>query len=185
MSRLLAVAALAGFLAAPAIAQDDSTLKVKEGDKFPDIAVKVVQIEKALPDKKDAKEVKISDLKGKTVVVFFYPKALTKGCTIESCGFRDAAKDYPKDVVIVGASIDDPKLNQEFIDKEKLTYTLLCDTEQSLVKSLGIRNANGMAQRVTFVVDWEGTIKKIYAVQGAHITEHPKAVLEFVKSIQK
>jgi len=79
MTRLSAAAVLAALIAAPAAAQDDSKLKVKEGDKFPDVAVKVVQLEKALPDKKDAKEVKISDLKGKTVVVFFYPKAMTKG----------------------------------------------------------------------------------------------------------
>jgi peroxiredoxin Q/BCP len=79
MTRLFAAAALAALVAGPAAAQDDSKLKVKEGDKFPDVAVKVVQLDKALPDKKDATEVKISDLKGKTVVVFFYPKAMTKG----------------------------------------------------------------------------------------------------------
>ena len=79
MTRLFAAAALATLVAGPAAAQDDSKLKVKEGDKFPDVAVKVVQLDKALPDKKDATEIKISDLKGKTVVVFFYPKAMTKG----------------------------------------------------------------------------------------------------------
>jgi thioredoxin-dependent peroxiredoxin len=183
MIRALFAAAVAGLLAAPAVAQDDK-LKVKEGDKFPDVAVKVVQIEKALPDKKDAKEVKISDLKGKIVVVFFYPKAMTRGCTVESCGFRDAVKDYPKDVVVVGASADDTKLNQEFIDKEKLPYALMCDTDLSLIKALGVKMAkNDMAQRVTFIVDGEGTIRKIYTVQK--IQEHPAEVLAFVKTLEK
>jgi peroxiredoxin Q/BCP len=179
-------AAAAACLALPALAQDDTKLKVKEGDKFPDVTVKVVQLDKALPDKKDAKEVKISDLKGKVVVVFFYPKAMTPGCTVESCGFRDAVKDYPKDVVVVGASADEPKLNQEFIDKEKLPYPLLCDTELGLIKALGVKmGKNNMAQRVTFIVDGEGTIKKIYAVQNPKIKEHPAEVLEFVKTLKK
>ncbi len=186
MVRLLFAALFAGLVAGPAFAQDDSKIKVKEGDKFPDVAVKVVQIEKALPDKKDAKEVKISDLKGKIVVLFFYPKAMTPGCTVESCGFRDAVKDYPKDVVVVGASADEPKLNQEFIDKEKLPYPLLCDTDLSLIKQLGVKmGKNNMAQRVTFVIDGEGTIKKIYPVQNPKIKEHPAEVLAFIKTLQK
>jgi peroxiredoxin Q/BCP len=79
MTRLFAAAVATLVAVGPVAAQDDSKLKVKEGDKFPNVAVKVVQLEKALPDKKDAKEIKISDLKGKTVVVFFYPKAMTRG----------------------------------------------------------------------------------------------------------
>lgn len=184
MVRLFCAAVFAGLVAAPAFAQDDSKIKVKEGDKFPDVAVKVVQLGKALPDRKDNKDVKISDLKGKVVVVFFYPKAMTSGCTVESCGFRDELANFPKNVVIVGASTDAPELNQQFIDKEKLTYPLLCDTELSLVKALGIKSAkNTMAQRVTFVVDGEGTIKKIYPQVG--VKEHPKQVLEYVKTIAK
>jgi thioredoxin-dependent peroxiredoxin len=183
MTRLYAAAVLAALVAGPAVAQDDK-LKVKEGDKFPDVAVKVVQLDKALPDKKDASEVKISDFKGKVVVVFFYPKAMTQGCTVESCGFRDALGDFPKGVAVVGASTDSTDLNKQFIDKEKLTYPLLSDTELSLVKALGIKNAkNTMAQRVTFVVDGEGTIKKIYPQVG--VKEHPKQVLEYVKTIVK
>jgi peroxiredoxin Q/BCP len=73
---LLAAVLLAGF-ALPAVA-DDSKLKVKEGDKFPDVPLSAVQIEKAT-DKKDAKTISIGDLKGKTVVLFFYPKANTGG----------------------------------------------------------------------------------------------------------
>jgi peroxiredoxin Q/BCP len=77
MTARLLVAALAVGFALPALA-DDSKLKVKEGDKFPDVPLSAVQIEKVL-EKKDAKTVSIGDLKGKTVVLFFYPKANTGG----------------------------------------------------------------------------------------------------------
>lgn len=74
---LFAVALAAGVVLSAAA--DDSKLKVKEGDKFPDVPLSAAQIEKAVPDKKDAKTVSIGDLKGKTVVLFFYPKANTGG----------------------------------------------------------------------------------------------------------
>lgn len=76
--RLLALIASA-VIAAGALAQDGTKLAVKEGDKFPDLAVKAVQIDKVLKDKTDAKTLQIADLKGRTVVVFFYPKAMTPG----------------------------------------------------------------------------------------------------------
>ena len=159
--------------AAPAFA-DDSKLKVKVGDAFPDVPVAATQIEKV---KKDAKAVSVADLKGKVVVVFFYPKALTKGCTIESCGFRDLAKDFPADVVVLGASGDDVALNQKFTDEHKLPYPLLCDTELTLIKALGIQSAKGKtAQRVSFLVDRGGKIAKIY--EGVKVGDHPKEVLK-------
>ena len=120
---------------------------------------------------KDAKTVSIADLKGKVVVVFFYPKALTKGCTIESCGFRDTLKseDFPKNVVILGASADDVPLQQKFIEKEKLTYPLLADKDMKLIKELGIVSPKNdkISQRVTFVIDKEGKIVKIYDTVNA------------------
>ena len=92
----MALALLAGLLTTVAYA-DDSKLKVKEGDKFPDVKLAAAQIEKAKPD---AKTISIADFKGKTVVIFFYPKASTKGCTVESCGFRDIAEKFPKGTVV-------------------------------------------------------------------------------------
>src|SRR5262249_32199121 len=78
------------FLAAAVVLADPP----KEGDKAPGFDVPATSIDKVLKDKKDAKHLSLTDLKGKTVVLFFYPKALTRGCTIESCGFRDLAKDF-------------------------------------------------------------------------------------------
>jgi peroxiredoxin Q/BCP len=176
-----AAVAVALVLAGSVSLADDTMLKVKEGDKFPSVPLAAAQIDKI---KKDAKTVSIEDLKGKVVVVFFYPKALTKGCTIESCGFRDMAKDFPENVVLVGASGDDMDLQNKFIAENKLPFPLLCDTKQELIKDLGILgSAKGTTpKRVTFVVDKEGKIAKIYTMVSP--ATHPKEVLDFVKTIK-
>ncbi|QJW94858.1 peroxiredoxin [Frigoriglobus tundricola] len=185
MLRFAAVAALAVSCTlvssrAP-VAADDTMLKVKEGDAFPNVALAAAQIDKV---KKDAKTVSIADFKGKVVVVFFYPAALTKGCTKESCGFTDISKSFPEGVVVLGASADPVAKQQEFIDKEKLSMPLLADTDLKLIKELGILNPKGgkTPQRVTFVVDKDGKIAKIYDKVDAN--KHPKDVLEFVKTLK-
>ncbi len=178
-----AIAAVACVLAVSMASADDTKLNVKEGDKFPDVPLTAAQIDKV---KKDAKTISIADLKGKTVIIFFYPKALTGGCTVESCGFRDLMKDksFPENVVVLGASADDEKLQQKFIDTNSLPMALLCDTELKLIKQLGILGAaNGKTpKRVTFVVDKEGKIAKIY--DKVTPKSHPAEVLEFVKTLK-
>lgn len=181
MPRFAAIAAALGF-ALTAAAQDNSTLKVKAGDAFPKVPLPAAQVEK-LAGKKAGDLVSIADLKGKTVVVFFYPKALTPGCTVESCGFRDLAKDFPADTVLLGASADDMALQQKFIAKEMLPYPLLCDTELTLIQALGIQNAKGKTpQRKTFVIARDGKIAKVY--DKVDPKTHPKEVLEFVKGLK-
>lgn len=178
MSRWLLALVASAFAVGPLMA-DDSKLKVKVGDAFPDEALQATQIEKV---KKDAKTVSIKDLKGKIVVVFFYPKALTPGCTVESCGFRDLATEFPKDVVLLGASADGTELNGKFTEKEMLPYPLLCDTDLKLIKDLGIQSPKGkVAQRLTFVVDKDGKIANIY--EKVTPKDHPKEVLAYVKEL--
>jgi peroxiredoxin Q/BCP len=178
-----AIVAVACLLAVSLASAEDTKLNVKEGDKFPDVPLTAAQIDKV---KKDAKTISIADLKGKTVIIFFYPKALTGGCTVESCGFRDLMKDksFPENVVVLGASADDEKLQQKFIDTNNLPMALLCDTELKLIKQLGILGAaNGKTpKRVTFVVDKEGKIAKIY--DKVTPKSHPAEVLEFVKTLK-
>jgi peroxiredoxin Q/BCP len=176
----LATATVAFMLIAPVLASDES-LNVKVGDKFPDVPLAAAQIDKV---KSGAKTVSIADLKGKTVVVFFYPKALTKGCTVESCGFRDIADKFPKDAVLLGASGDDVALQQKFIDAHKLPMALLADTDLKLIKALGILGKPGgtTPKRITFVVDKEGKIAKIY--EKVDVNKHPKDVLEFVETLK-
>jgi peroxiredoxin Q/BCP len=178
------LAALTAIAVALPVFADDSKLKVKEGDKFPDVPLAAAQIEKALPDKKDAKTVSTADLKGKAFVVFFYPKASTPGCTTESCGFRDIAAKFPKDVVVIGASADKAEAQEKFIKEHTLPFALLCDTELKLIKELGIQNGERPAsQRVTFVVDAEGKIAKIY--DKVTPKDHPAEVLKFVEEMGK
>ena len=178
-ARIMAAALTAGLLAVGAAAQD-SKLKVQEGDKFPDVDLKAAQVEK-IPGKKAGDTVSIADLKGKTAVIFFYPKAMTRGCTIESCGFRDLAAKFPKDTVLIGASADTVDLQQQFIDKEKLPYALLADTDLKLIQALGIQSPRGkVPQRITFVVDKDGKIAKIYT--KVDVNTHPEEVLKFVQS---
>lgn len=179
--RAAAIAAAVAFAGSITLA-DDTMLKVKEGDKFPNVSLGAAQIDKL--KLKDAKTVSIADLKGKTVVIFFYPKALTKGCTIESCGFRDIAKKFPDNVVVIGASGDDMKLQQKFIDENKLPFPLLTDTKLELIKELGILSSpSGMTpKRVTFVIDKEGKIAKIY--EKVTPATHPEEVLKFVETLK-
>src|SRR5262245_17104366 len=181
---LAAVAAVACLLVPGApLGADDTMLKVKEGDKFPDVPLAAAQIEKV---KKDAKTISIADLKGKTVIIFFYPKASTRGCTIESCGFRDLMKekDFPENVVVVGASGDNVKDQQKFIDENKLPMALLADTDLKLIKELGILNGptGKTPKRTTFLVDKDGKIAKIY--DKVDVNTHPKDVLEDAKKLK-
>jgi thioredoxin-dependent peroxiredoxin len=182
-ARFAGVAVGLALAAGVSLAQDNK-IKVKVGDAFPNVALKAAQVDK-IDGKKAGDTVGIADLKGKAVIVFFYPRALTGGCTKESCGFRDLvkSKDFPKDVVVLGASNDDEKLQQKFIDANMLNYPLLCDTEFKLIKELGIANAKATAaQRVTFVIDKDGKVAKIYTVSA--IDAHPKEAVEFAKSLK-
>lgn len=180
MFRLLSAAALVG-LCLSAAAADDTALKVKAGDPFPDVKLPAVQADKVKPG---ADALSVADLKGKTVVVFFYPKALTRGCTVESCGFRDLIADFPKDAVVLGASADDKPLQQKFIDEHKLPYPLLCDTDLKLAKELGVVSPRGpLTQRVTFVVGKDGKVAKVFDGK-IDTAKHPKEVLEFVKGLK-
>ena len=182
MRSLFACAAVA--VAVTSAVADDSTLKVKVGDKFPDVPLGAAQIEKALPGEKEAKTVSIADLKGKSVVVFFYPKASTPGCTTESCGFRDIADKFPKGTVVIGASADVEAAQTKFIKEHKLPFALLTDTDLKLIKELGIESPKGkVPQRVTFLVDRDGKIAKIYTKVTPK--DHPAEVLKDVEELQK
>ena len=134
---------------------------LKEGDKAPDIH---------LAD--DAgNPFKLSDLHGKRVVLYFYPKADTPGCTTESCEFRDEIKSFAKKgVAVLGISPDKPEAQSKFKDKYDLPFTLLADEEKSAAKSYGVwaeKNMYGKKSmgivRSTFVIGQDGTIEKIYS----------------------
>lgn len=128
------------------------------GDKAPDFITK----------DQDGKEVKLSDFTGKKVVLYFYPKDMTSGCTAEACNLRDNYKVLQKQgYEVLGVSRDDEKMHRKFIEKEKLPFRLLADTDLSvhnkygtwIEKSMYGRKYMGTA-RVTFIID-NGTITDI------------------------
>jgi peroxiredoxin Q/BCP len=151
------------------------------GKPAPDINLPATQIEKALPEAKGAKTLKLSDLKGKkNVVLYFYPKAMTSGCTVESCGFRDLADKFSAlDTVVIGISTDNIDAQQKFTDKEKLNFPLIADSDKAATKAYGALSPRGFANRYTFVIDKEGMIRRTYLQVTPK--SHPEEVLKFVK----
>lgn len=154
---------------------------VEVGKPAPAIKLEATQIEKALPDKKDSKILSLEDLRGKNVVLFFYPKAMTKGCTIESCGFTKIEKELAAlDAVAIGISTDKVEDQQKFTEKEKLTTPLFADPEKKVTQAYGALNPkNGLALRYTFVIDKKGIVRQIYTKVVPD--RHPREVLAFIQ----
>lgn len=123
----------------------------------------------ALPDA-EGKLVKLEDLQGKWVVLYFYPRDNTPGCTKEACGFRDAYADYQtSDVVVLGVSTDDAKAHTKFATKYDLPFPLLVDEGGAIASeygSYGLKKFMGKEymgiSRSTFIIDPEGKLAKIY-----------------------
>jgi thioredoxin-dependent peroxiredoxin len=133
---------------------------LKEGDKAPDFAV---------PDA-DGNVVRLKDLRGKKVVLYFYPKDDTPGCTKEACAFRDSFGKFRKrGIEVLGVSLDSEKSHQKFAKKFDLPFRLLADTDRALSEKYGTygekkfmgRKYMGV-NRMTFLIDEKGKIKKIY-----------------------
>lgn len=106
--------------------------------------------------------VSLSDLAGKTVVLYFYPKDDTPGCTKEACSFRDAYENYQKkDVVVLGVSMDNEASHQKFTEKFNLPFPLLADVDGTLTKAYDV-DGGGYSKRVTYVIDGSGKITEVY-----------------------
>ena len=150
------------------------------GKPAPAFDLSATNIASALPDKKDATKISLADFKGKNVVLFFYPKAMTKGCTVESCGFRDRAEKFTAlDTVLLGISTDKLDAQEKFVKKEMLTFPLLADPEKKTTRAYGALGTGGYASRYTFVIDKTGTLRKVYTKVGP--AKHPDEVLEYIK----
>jgi len=134
---------------------------LKVGDKAPDIALRT----------DDGGEFKLSALKGKRVVLYFYPRADTPGCTIEACEFRDGIKKFArKGAAVVGVSPDKPTAQARFKGKYDLPFPLLADEEKAAAQAYGVWQEKNMygrkvmgIVRSTFVIGADGRIEKIYA----------------------
>jgi thioredoxin-dependent peroxiredoxin len=131
-----------------------------EGDKAPDFA---------LPDQ-NGKTVKLSDLRGETVVLYFYPRADTPGCTTQACGIRDRSGEYAEaGVKVIGVSPDEPEKLEKFDDKYGLGFTLLGDVDHEVADAYGAWGEKSMygkkymgMLRSTFIIGPDGKIAKVF-----------------------
>jgi peroxiredoxin Q/BCP len=182
---LLALAGLFACLAwatGPAAAADNQKMPTV-GEPAPDVSLPATQIDKVLPLKKEARTLDLKDLRGKNVVLYFFPKAMTPGCTIESCGFRDRIDELAKlDTIVIGISTDDLGNQEKFTDKEKLNFPLFADADKKVTKEYGVYNPDrGVANRSTFIIDKKGILRKIYMPGGVDVKKHPDEVVDYVK----
>jgi peroxiredoxin Q/BCP len=151
---------LVAFLASYAVSPAADSETPKPGDQAPRVDGK----------DQDGNSWKLADQIGKAVVLlYFYPKDDTPGCTKEACGFRDRIEDLKQDgVQVVGVSFDSAESHQKFISKYKLNFPLLADTDGKIADAYGVRMpGKSMARRVSFLIGLDGKI--------AHVTDSPNA----------
>jgi thioredoxin-dependent peroxiredoxin len=150
----------------------------------------MVQENDAAPDFEltadDGSTVRLSALRGQKVVLFFYPKANTSGCTVEACEFRDTRPDFEeRGATILGISPDPVKELVKFRDKQDLDYRLLADEDHAVAEAYGVWKEKSMygkkymgVERTTFLIDAEGRIAKVF--EKVKPQGHAKEVLQEV-----
>ena len=151
---------------------------VKEGNKAPDFSEK----------NQDGKPVKLSSFKGKkNIVLYFYPKDMTPGCTTEACDFRDQFKKF-KNTIILGVSIDSPERHLKFIEKYDLPFELIADENKKISAKYGVWQEKKLygktfmgIVRSTFIIDKSGVVQKIFP--KVKVKGHVDEVLEILKKI--
>lgn len=132
--------------------------------------------------------IRLKDLRGQKVVLYFYPKDDTPGCTKEACSFRDAFNDFKKrDIRVLGVSVDSEASHQKFTAKYKLPFTLLADPDHSIADAYGVYGEKKFmgrtylgVKRITFLIDEKGKIKKVF--EKVKPDEHAREVLEAFKT---
>ena len=154
-------------------------MAVSVGDKAPSFKLK----------NQDAKVISLADLKGKPIVLYFYPKDDTSGCTKEACNFRDEFPKFGKmKAEIIGVSADSVESHKKFANKYKLPFNLLSDEKKEVVEKYGVWQEKSMygkkymcIVRTTFIIDSEGKINKIFP--KVKVEEHNKEVVEALKEL--
>ncbi len=131
----------------------------------------------------DGRPIALADFKGKPVVLYFYPKDETPGCTTEACGFRDGyAAIQATGAVILGVSADDVASHKAFAEKFHLPFRLVADADHRIIDAYGVRMpVLGWAKRTTFLVDRSGVIRKVF--QGVNPAGHAQEVLAALKTL--
>ena len=148
-------------------------IKLKTSDRAPDFT---------LPDQ-DGKSVSLKDYPGRIVVLYFYPKDFTPGCTIEACSFRDSYEVFKEaGAEVIGVSADSPESHTKFKQEHHLPFLLLSDEKNEVSRLYGVGKTLGLLpNRTTFVIDKEGIIRHIFSSQAdakKHIDEAVRIVKE-------
>jgi len=148
---------------------------MKVGDKAPEI----------LGIDADGKEIHLSDYKGKKLVLYFYPKDSTSGCTAQACDLRDNYGELRKaGYEVIGVSVDNEKSHKKFIEKNSLPFPLIADTDKKLVEQFGVWGEKKMygrsymgTFRTTFLINEEGIIERIISPKEVKAKEHAAQIL--------
>lgn len=177
MRKVLSMAALAALLATPTI-RAFAADPIAAGSTAPNFT---------LPSQED-KQVSLSDYKGKWVVLYFYPKDQTQGCTIEAHNFqRDQAKYDGANAVVLGVSLDTVDSHKAFCTKDNLTFKLLADPDHKAIDAYGVPVVSmgpvHYAKRQTFLISPEGKIVKVWP--DVQVAGHSDEVLEEIAALQK
>ncbi len=152
-------------------------VELKEGDIAPDFSLPSTLGE----------NISLNDFRGKKVILYFYPKDDTPGCTKEACTFRDDLKKYEKtDTIILGVSLDNLDSHRKFINKYDLPFPLLSDIEAKVSKAYGVYKLKNMygkkfwgIERTTFLIDEKGIIEKIF--HKVKVDGHSEELLKLLK----
>jgi peroxiredoxin Q/BCP len=148
---------------------------MKIGDKAPEI----------LGEDENGREIRLSDYKGKKLVLYFYPKDSTSGCTAQACNLRDNYSELRKQgYEIVGVSVQDEKSHQKFIEKNQLPFPLIADTEKVLSTTFGVWGEKSMygrkymgTFRTTFIINEDGIVERIILPKQIKTKDHAAQIL--------
>src|SRR5271155_2261265 len=175
----LAGAEIADAVFNPDFPGNEALMSINVNDKAPEFTLQ----------DENGKEISLKGLRGKVVVLYFYPRADTPGCTIEACEFRDTYKQMQKTgAVLLGISPDTPKAQKKFQEKFGLPFTLLADADKKVAESFGVMKEKNMygkkvwgVARTTFIIGPDGKIEHIF--EKVKPEGHSEEVLAYLKSV--
>jgi thioredoxin-dependent peroxiredoxin len=177
MNKFFAIITAFGAIAFMAIAADESQKQPAAGSPAPDFSLTT----------SDGSHVSLKDYRGKWVVLYFYPKDFTSGCTLEAKNFQhDLAKFEPLNAVVLGVSVDTAQSHKDFCAKEGLNFKLLADPGAKVSTAYGsVMDYKGekLAARNTFIINPQGEIAKVFT--GVKPAEHSEEVLKALAELQK
>ena len=152
---------------------------MKIGDKAPDV----------LGRDENGKEIRLSDFKGQKLVLYFYPKDSTSGCTAEACSLRDHYDELQaKGYAVVGASTQDERSHKRFIEKNQLPFPLIADTDNKLVEAFNVWGEKTLygrkymgTLRTTFIINEEGVVEHVFGPKDIKTKVHGEQILEKIE----